>query len=359
MRHYRLAGLISVLTVALIAGACSHSAPAVNDDAIVSTIQSKLYKNPDLKTQAVDVASKGGVVTLTGTVNAPLEKLAVEDLARNTQGVKQVLDQLTVAQAATPTEPAAEPPAPVTPRAHRLAKTPFRERAANADYSSRSVHEDAQAAREAADSAPSASQTADQPAQSAPEAAAPPEPVSVMIPAGTAIIVRTIDSISSATAMPDQEYAASIFSPVAAGDKVVIPRGADARLQVAAVTRAGHFQGRSELKLALISVKVNGKSVPIQTGYYMKQGSSRGVNSAEKIGGGAGLGALIGGLIGHGKGAGIGAAIGAAGGAIDQQATHGQQVTIAPETEITFTLTSPVTVTLPPANPASAAQGAQ
>ncbi|MGH9360011.1 MAG: BON domain-containing protein [Terriglobia bacterium] len=345
MKRGRIFSLASILALALAAGACSHNARVSNDGAIVSAIQSKLYQNPDLKSLSVNVASNQGVVTLSGAVNAPLEKLAVEDLARNTEGVKQVVDQLTVSQPASPpaqTATEAPPEAPAPPNTHRRSEKQARKRIARNEKPSAAIAEqDAEAAREAANSAPQASQAAPQPPP-------PPQPVTVLIPSGTPVIVRMIDSISSATAQPDQEYSASIFSPVAVGDKIVIPRGANARVQVAEVKSSGHFKGQSELKLALISVTVNGRSVPVQTGYYTKQGSSRGVNSAEKIGGGGGLGALIGGLIGHGKGAGIGAAIGAAGGAIDQEATHGQQVTIPSETELNFTLTSPVTVTLPP-----------
>ncbi len=347
---YRLSVL---LMLALVAGACSHSASVSNDGAIVSAIQSKLYQNPDLKALSVNVAANQGVVTLTGAVNAPLEKLAVEDLARDTQGVKQVVDQLTVEQpssppaAATNTPPPEQPaPAPRVTR-HRTVRHAKQRVAHSRAPQSSTAAEDAQATREAADSAPQASAT--QSAASAVQAAPPPPgPVNVTIPAGTPVIVRMIDSISSATAQPDQEYTATVFSPVVVGNQVIVPQGAKAHVRVVEVKSAGHFAGKSELKVALVGLSVQGQNYSVESGYYQKLGSSRGVNSAEKIGGGAGLGALIGGLIGHGKGAGIGTAIGAAGGAVDQEATHGQQVTIPSEAEINFVLKSPLTVTLPP-----------
>ena len=344
--------LAVLLVLALVAGACSHSVNVSNEGTVVSAIQAKLYQNPDLKTLSVNVASNQGIVTLTGGVNAPLEKLAVEDLARNTPGVKQVIDQLTVEQPTPPPAASAaansapaEAPAPHNTR--RRSKRAARERVVRNEtpQSSVTAEEDAQAAREAAGSAPRISQAT--PA-AAPHPAPPPQPVTVTIPSGTPVIIRMIDAISSTTAQPDQEYTATVFSPVVVGNKVVIPQGANARVRVVEVKSAGHYQGQSELKVALVGVTVNGQSVPVQSGYYMKQGASRGKNSVEKIGGGAGLGALLGGLIGHGKGAGIGAAIGGAGGAVDQQVTHGQQVTIPSEAELNFVLTSPMTVTLPP-----------
>ena len=75
-------------------------------------------------------------------------------------------------------------------------------------------------------------------------------------------------------------------------------------------------------------------------------GSSRGKNTAEKVGGGAGIGAIIGALAGGGKGAAIGAAAGGGLGGGVQAATKGQQIKLASETVLNFTLQAPVTVTL-------------
>ncbi|MGH9356716.1 MAG: BON domain-containing protein [Terriglobia bacterium] len=352
-------GLAVVLVLALVAGACSHRPDASSDQAVASAIQAKLYQNPDLKPLSVNVASNGGVVTLTGAVNAPLQKLAIDDLARNTQGVSRVIDQLTVEQvagapdatSASSTSPQEEAtPAPRTTHWRNTKSAKQRAENAKAPRASGAAAESREAAREAADSAPPATDTAAAAPQPAPQAAPPPPPQSVnmTIPAGTAVIVRMVDPISSATAQLNQEYAATLFSPLVVNNTVVVPQGANARVRVVEVKSAGHFKGQSELKIALVRLSVHGQNYSVESGYYQKTGSSRGVNSAEKIGGGGALGALIGGLIGHGKGAGIGAAIGAAGGAIDQQATHGQQVTIPSEAEVNFTLKSPVTVTLPP-----------
>jgi hypothetical protein len=69
-------------------------------------------------------------------------------------------------------------------------------------------------------------------------------------------------------------------------------------------------RGCSLLVLQLDRISAAGKYYNIQTDHYKKQGSSRGKNTAEKVGGGAGIGALIGALPGGGKGAAIGAAAG-------------------------------------------------
>lgn len=78
--------------------------------------------------------------------------------------------------------------------------------------------------------------------------------------------------------------------------------------------------------------------VPIATGDYDVAGSSRGKQSAERIGGGAALGAIIGAIAGGGKGAAAGAAIGGGAGTAVQVLTKGQQVRVPSETVLDFTL---------------------
>ncbi|MGH9402571.1 MAG: BON domain-containing protein [Terriglobia bacterium] len=340
--NYRI--FVPVLLALLVAG-CSSVSHSPDDSQITSAIQAKLYQNPDLKPLSINVSSDHGVVTLSGAVNAPLEKLAVEDLAQKTTGVKQVIDQLSVAQADAPADAGTAPPGDQTmpeasaPRARRRPRERRQQAAENQPQRVVPPQQDQSGA------APASSASAAAPAP--PAQLAPPAPTSVTIPAGTAVSVRMINAITSQTAQVGQTYSASLVAPLVAGDRVVIPQGANAKVRVALVTSAGRYQGRSELKLALVDISYNGVDYPVQTGYFDKQGASRGKNSAEKIGGGAALGALLGAVIGHGKGAGIGAAIGGAAGTVDQTATRGQQVTVPSETKIDFVLKAPLSVTLP------------
>ena len=89
---------------------------------------------------------------------------------------------------------------------------------------------------------------------------------------------------------------------------------------------------------------VNGKSYPIETDQFTREGSSRGKATAAKVGGGAALGAIIGGIAGGGKGAAIGATVGAGAGTGVSAATKGQQIKVPSETVLTFRLQRPVTV---------------
>ena len=113
---------------------------------------------------------------------------------------------------------------------------------------------------------------------------------------------------------------------------------------IVAVQSAGKFAGKSLLTLELDRIAVGGKYYNIQTDQYHREGSSRGKNTAEKVGAGAAIGAIIGGIAGGGKGAAIGAAAGGGLGGGVQAATKGQQIKLPSETVLNFTLQSSLTV---------------
>lgn len=164
------------------------------------------------------------------------------------------------------------------------------------------------------------------------------------LPAGTMLVVRMIDSVDSSVNKVGDTFTASLEQPLVVDNTVVARKGADIYGHLIQAQQAGHFEGKSELRLALTGIKIGNQVVPIATGAYDVAGKSRGENSAEKIGGGAGLGALIGAIAGHGKGAAIGAGVGAAAGTTAQVLTHGQEVRVPSETVLNFTLEQPVTI---------------
>jgi hypothetical protein len=131
-----------------------------------------------------------------------------------------------------------------------------------------------------------------------------------------------------------------------------VPAGVEVVGHVVDVKSASKFAGQSVVVLLLDSLSSGGKTYSIQTDQYRKQGSSRGKNTAEKVGGGAVLGSIIGALAGGGKGAAIGAAAGAGVGGGAQAASKSQQIKLPSETVLNFTLQAPVTVVQAP-NPDS------
>jgi hypothetical protein len=165
------------------------------------------------------------------------------------------------------------------------------------------------------------------------------------IESGTFATIRLVDAINSDTAQPGESFRATLDSPLSSNGEVAIPAGYTVEGHVVDVKSAGKFAGQSLLVLQLDRLSVGSKSYILQTDRFRRQGSNRSTNTAEKVGGGAAIGAILGGILGGGKGAGIGAAAGGGVGGGVQAAGKGEQVKLASETVLKFTLQSPLTVT--------------
>jgi hyperosmotically inducible protein len=76
--------------------AMDRTGNAITDTWITTKIQSKYFLDTDVKGINIDVDTKEGVVTLTGTVGSPAVQKEAVALARSTDGVKQVVDKLVV-----------------------------------------------------------------------------------------------------------------------------------------------------------------------------------------------------------------------------------------------------------------------
>ena len=312
----------------------------------------------------IHVASDKGTVTLTGTVNTDLEKAAAERVAGRAEGVKSVVNQLVVSPAPMAEQPAVAQPTegakPATPKppAKTAAQTgrwrSFRtQRQAHSSSNNEAPAEQASVPETPADNPPETAAQAAPPAPVAPPPAtaapAPPvvkPPEQITIPAGSFLSVRMIESIDSSRNKAGDEFAASVETPVRVGNRVVVPRNSDAKVRLVQASSAGRLSGRSELKVELVSVTAGGKTYPLETDYHEQAGASRNTRTAESVGGGAVLGALIGAIAGRGRGAAIGSVAGAGTGAAVEARTHGEQVKIPSETKLSFTLKSPVTVTV-------------
>ena len=168
---------------------------------------------------------------------------------------------------------------------------------------------------------------------------------SVTIPAGTRISIRTIDGIDSAKNHVGDRFQASLQEPLIVDGNEVVPKGADVYGRLAESKESGTFSGRSQLRLELTGIVVNGQTIPLVTGEYELSGKSRGASTAKRTAGGAAFGSLIGALAGGGKGAAIGAGVGAGVGAGSETITKGDQVKVPSETLIDFTLQQEVSIT--------------
>lgn len=169
----------------------------------------------------------------------------------------------------------------------------------------------------------------------------------ITLPAGTSLLVRMIDSVDSSTNKIGDPFQASLEGPLVVGNTVVAQKGADVYGKLAQAKAAGQLSGAAQLTLELTGIRINGRIVPIDSTDYSLAGTSRGKQSAERIGGGAILGAVIGAIAGGGKGAAVGAAVGGGAGTAAQVLTHGPQVRVPSETLLEFKLQQPTTVQIP------------
>ena len=75
----------------------THSAAvAIGDAAITTAVKTKFLADSTVKGMAINVDTDGGVVTLTGTVTSAAESRRAVTLARETDGVKSVVNHLKV-----------------------------------------------------------------------------------------------------------------------------------------------------------------------------------------------------------------------------------------------------------------------
>ena len=303
---------------------------APNDAQIANQVQSKITADSNIQNKQIGVQSANGVVTLSGTVASEVERSAAANDAAQVSGVKTVVNDLQVSQAAM------APPAPApTKHPAPAARTASRHRGP----APRRTREHSRPS--AATSAAPAGNMA-----SAPAAAAVPAPPRVVtVPEGTSFSVRLVDPIDTERNKVGDTFRATVSQPVMIGDEVVIPADADVEGRVVESKSSGHFQGQSAIALTLTRLRMNGKTYALRTNQYDKQGGSRGKRTAATVGGGAALGAIIGGIAGGGKGAAIGAGVGAGAGTGVQAATKGQQIKLPSETVLNFRLDSALNVT--------------
>ncbi|MEO6120207.1 MAG: BON domain-containing protein, partial [Terriglobales bacterium] len=299
----------ALLLLTLVAG-CAQGTRT--DAEIAADVQNKINTDPNLPNKTISVNAANGTVTLSGTVGSESERLAAANDAAQVNGVKTVVNNLQVGNAAAgmaPMNPTNTAPGNVNSAPARRTTTP-------------------------------ATTT-----RSSVPAAVPTTQASVTVPSGAEMSVRLNDQISSEEVAAGDTFTATLDAPVYAGNSIAIPANADVQGRVVEVKSAGKFAGRSELFLQLTRVSYNGRNYSISTANWEKYGASRGKNTAAKVGGGAAIGAVIGGIAGGAKGAAIGAGVGAGAGTGAQAITKSEQIVLRPETLLTFTLKQPVTVT--------------
>ncbi len=328
--------LVVLLTIMAATMACNK---VPNDNQIATDVQSKLNGDSGLTGKQLAVQSDHGAVTLSGNVDNDAQRDAAAKYAASVAGVKQVINNL---QVTPPTPPAATadqtpPPAPVETKPAASKPRRARKPDTSNDMSQMAQATPPPAMEQTPAPAPAPAAVPDTPPP-------PPPPVKVTIPAGTGLAVRLEDPVDSEVSQLGQTFRATLNSALTVNGDVAVPAGSSVQGHIADIKSAGKFAGQSLVVLQLDSIISGGQTYNISTDQYKKQGSSRGKNTAEKVGVGAGIGAVIGALAGGGKGAAIGAAAGGGLGGGVQAVTKGQQIKLPAETVLNFTLQAPVTV---------------
>ena len=290
-----------------------------SDASLATKIQGAIAADSAMGGQPVQVAVQDGVATLTGSVSNDAQRVLAARDAAAVDGVKEVVDSIAIATVegekmpATRARPEGQEPPP--------------------------YHQGAPIERP---------QEANNPSQPAvpplPSGASQPVNRTVTVAAGTTIPVRVTQTLDSASTQPNAAFSGVVASDIVIDGVNVIPSGSNVAGHVDAVHEAAHFAGSSLLSVSLSSINRRGERTAVTTEPYTVTGKGRGVNTAEKAGGGAAIGALLGAIFGGGKGAAIGAAAGGGLGAGSQAITRGQQVQIASESIVRFHLSAPLTL---------------
>ena len=78
------------------AAAANKAGEALSEGALTAKIKSKMTLDDLVQARTIDVTTNGQVVTVSGTVRSAAERDRAIQLARETAGVTQVIDRLTV-----------------------------------------------------------------------------------------------------------------------------------------------------------------------------------------------------------------------------------------------------------------------
>jgi hypothetical protein len=184
------------------------------------------------------------------------------------------------------------------------------------------------------------------PAPAAPSAAPPAPPRVFTIRTGAQISIFTAKELSTKTVKDGDLFTASLARPIVDGDWVVAKRGATVQGVVVNSDPGGRVKGRASMTVKLRSLQLaDGRTVDLSTNSYTKEAKGTKKKDAMKIGIGAGIGAAIGAIAGGGKGAAIGAGAGGGAGTGLVLATRGDPAVIPSESQLTFRLQGPITVT--------------
>jgi hyperosmotically inducible protein len=81
-----------------VSGTTGEAGAAISDAAITTVVKAKFAADSDVRAYKIDVDTSHGVVTLTGNVRSATERDRAIELAKDSDGVKQVIDRLDIGE---------------------------------------------------------------------------------------------------------------------------------------------------------------------------------------------------------------------------------------------------------------------
>jgi hypothetical protein len=172
-----------------------------------------------------------------------------------------------------------------------------------------------------------------------------PVPPTLTVPAGTVLLVRINEHLSSDRNQIGDRFTAVLEQPIVINGWVVARRGQTVIGQVEAAVKAGRVKGVSQLGVELTDLTVvDGEQRPILTELWKATGGTSHGQDAATIGTTTALGAAIGAAADWGRGAAIGAGAGAAAGIGAVLLTRGRPTVLEPETSLSFRLVDAVKI---------------
>jgi hypothetical protein len=141
-------------------------------------------------------------------------------------------------------------------------------------------------------------------------------PQAIVIPAGTPVHFKLLQTINTASAKAGEHVPAALTAPIVVGGRTVANAGAPAVVRIRRAEASGRIGGSAHLAFSLSSITLaNGSRVAVHTTSYAREGRAHVKHNAEYIATAGVLGALAGQAVGHDrktteKGAAIGAGVG-------------------------------------------------
>ena len=111
----------------------------------------------------------------------------------------------------------------------------------------------------------------------------------ISVPAGTRVLVRLSEPLTSASTRPGARFTGRLETNLMAQGVVVAPRGTTVRGQLVSAQSAGRMAGGAELALTLTDIVINDTGHPLMTDTYLLQGHGQGGRTATSVATGAGL----------------------------------------------------------------------